>query len=129
VADELSGKPSSAARIVVFGATGHLGRELIDRLAESRWPVAELVCVASPESAGVDVEFRGESLDVLTEPPRLQGYDLVFVRTPEAVALEVVRGALRAEVPCIDCSGSLVGRDEVPMPVRAAELAGEPSGL
>jgi aspartate-semialdehyde dehydrogenase len=129
VAEDLSGKSTSAPRIVVFGATGHLGRELIDRLAESRWPVAELVCVASAESAGVDVEFRGESLDVLIEPPRLQGYDLIFVCTPEAVSLDIVREALRAEVPCIDCSGSLVGRDEVPMPVRAAELAGEPSGL
>ncbi len=129
MAEDLSGKPTSAPHIVVFGATGHLGRELIDRLAESRWPVGELVCVASPESAGVDVEFRGESLDVLIEPPRLQGYDLVFVCTPEAVSLEVVREALRAEVPCIDCSGSLVERDEVPMPLRAAELEGEASGL
>ena len=129
MAEDLSGKPTSAPRIVVFGATGHLGRELIDRLGESRWPVAELVCVASPESAGVDVEFRGESLDVLIEPPRLQGFDLIFVCTPEAVSLEVVRETLRAEVPCIDCSGSLVGREEVPMPLRAAELEDQASGL
>jgi len=129
VAEDPPGKPIPAARIVVFGATGHLGRELIDRLAESRWPVAELVCVASPESVGVDVEFRGESLDVLVEPPRLQGYDLVFICTPEAVALELVRQALRAEVACIDCSGSLVGRDEIPMPLRAAEMAGASSAL
>ena len=129
MAERLSGKPTAAPRMVVFGATGHLGRELIDRLAESRWPVAELVCVASPESAGIDVAFRGESLDVWVEPPRLQGYDLVFVCTPEAVGLEVVRKALRAEVPCIDCSGSLVGRDEVPMPLRAAELEGQASGI
>lgn len=129
MAEGLPGKSRAAPRVVVFGATGHLGRELIDRLAESRWPVGELVCVASPESAGVDVEFRGESLDVWIEPPRLQGYDLIFVCTPEAVSLEVVREALRAEVPCIDCSGSLVERHEVPMPLRVAELEGESAPL
>lgn len=116
-------------RIVVFGATGHLGREVIDRLAESDWPIGELVCVASPASAGIDVEFRGEALDALVEWPRLKGRDLVFICTPAGVALDIIREALRAEVPCIDCTGSLVERTEVPMPVRAVELAGDAAGL
>lgn len=121
--------PVQPRRLVVFGATGHLGREVVDRLAEGGWPIGELVCVASPESAGLDLEFRGEPLDVLNEWPRLQGRDLVFVCTPREVALEVVREALRAEVPCIDCTGALVERPEVPMPVRAMELEGERAEL
>ncbi|MBW2424790.1 MAG: hypothetical protein JRG86_11100 [Deltaproteobacteria bacterium] len=116
---------SRPLRIVVFGATGHLGQQLLRALEESDWPIAELVGVGSEESAGAELEFRGEPLDVASEWPPLKGRDLVFVCTPSEVALEIVREALRAEVPCIDCSGALAAQAEVPMPVRAAELEGE----
>jgi len=115
-----------ARRVVVFGATGHLGQQLIDRLDESDWPIAELVGVASADSAGLEFDFRGESLDVQSEWPVLKGRDLVFVCTPPAEALEIVREALRAEVPCIDCSGSLTEQEDVPLATvgsRAAEGA------
>ena len=107
---------SQAPRIVVFGATGHLGQQLIDKLDESGWPVAELLGVASADSAGVEFEFRGESLDVVSKWPVLKGRDLVFICTPASEALEIVREALRAEVPCIDCSGALADQSGVPMP-------------
>ena len=106
-----------ARRIVVFGVTGHLGQQLIDKLDESDWPIAELLGVASAESTGVEFEFRGESLDVVSEWPVLKGRDLVFICTPAAEALEVVREALRAEVPCIDCSGAVANQLDVPMPM------------
>jgi len=108
---------TQAKRIVVFGATGHLGQQLIDKLDESGWPISELLGVASAESAGTEFEFRGESLDVVSEWPILKGRDLVVVCTPAAEALEIVREALRAEVPCIDCSGVLANQSEVPMPI------------
>jgi aspartate-semialdehyde dehydrogenase len=110
----MSGQTSK--RIVVFGATGHLGQQLIDKLSETDWPIAELVGVASGGSAGAEFEFRGEALDVATEWPTLKGRDVVFICTPASEALEVVREALRAEVPCIDCTGSLIGQRDVPMP-------------
>ena len=52
-------------RIVVYGVTGQLGRELVESLDATRWRVDELVGVASPESFGRDFEFRGEEQDVL----------------------------------------------------------------
>jgi aspartate-semialdehyde dehydrogenase len=114
--------PDPPRRLVVFGATGHLGQEVIEGLAESDWPIGEIVGVASPESAGAEFEIRGEIFDVVTEWPTLKGRHLVLVCTPAAVALDVVREALRAEVPCIDCSGALVGQADVPMPVRTADF-------
>jgi aspartate-semialdehyde dehydrogenase len=110
----VSGRP--AYRFVVFGATGHLGQQLIDKLDESGWPIAELVGVASAESAGMEFTFRGEELDVTSEWPALKGRDMVFICTQAAEAREIVREALRAEVPCIDCSGSLANEIDVPMP-------------
>ncbi|MBY0399889.1 hypothetical protein K2X89_06310 [Myxococcota bacterium] len=103
------------SRIVVYGVTGQLGRELVENLDATRWPITELVGVASPASFGRDFEFRGEELDVLAEAPPLKGRDLVIVCTPKGPALEIVRAALRAEVPCIDCSGALAGQPAVPL--------------
>jgi aspartate-semialdehyde dehydrogenase len=52
---------------------------------------------------------------VVAEPPALKGRDLVLVCTPKGPALEIVRAALLAEVPCIDCSGSLAAQPAVPL--------------
>ncbi len=109
-----------ALRLVVFGATGHLGQQLIEKLGEGDWPIGELVGVASGASAGEEFEFRGELLDVVSEWPVLKGRDLVFICTPAAEALEVVREALRAEVPCIDCTGALASQSDVPMPGQSS---------
>lgn len=113
-----------AIRIVVFGATGHLGQQLIAKLDESGWPISELVGVASAKSTGAEFAFRGEALDVVSEWPVLKGRDLVFVCTPATEALEVVRESLRAEVPCIDCSGVLTKQADVPMPTPVAMPTG-----
>ena len=112
---------STGYRIVVVGVTGQLGRELVEQLDASGWPIAELVGVASPASLGRDFEFRGEELDVVAELPVLKGRDLVIVCVPKGPALEIVRAALLAEVPCIDCSGALIGQPAVPLAHPAAK--------
>lgn len=108
-------------RIVVFGVTGQLGRELVENLDASGWPISELVGVASATSLGRDFEFRGDELDVVAELPVLKGRDLVLVCIPRGPALEIVREALRAEVPCIDCSGALAAQAAVPLARRGGE--------
>jgi len=124
---------SPELRIVVYGVTGQLGRELVEELEASRWKIAELAGVASPESFGREFAFRGEDLDVLAEAPALKGRDLVIVCTPRGPALEIVREALRAEVPCIDCSGALFSQAAVPLAhpdapgLEAAPLVGVPA--
>lgn len=111
------GGSSRALRIVVFGVTGQVGQELVDRLDDGDWPIAELVGVASGDSHGESFEFRGDRLDVSAEWPVLKGTDLVFVCTRGAEALEIVRECLRASVPCVDLTGALAGQEEVPLPV------------
>ena len=129
----------SPRRLVIFGVTGQLGQELIDRLDECAWPISELIGVASQESVGESFDFRGDDLDVVGEWPSLKGFDLVFVCTRGVEALEIVRECLRAEVPCIDLTGALSTQDEVPLPatlgpaaaaddpLRSAPLIGLPS--
>ena len=119
------GHPSRAIarRIVIFGVTGHLGQQVVDQLDESGWPITELIGVASTGSVGAEFEFRGLSIDVVGEWPVLKGWDLVLICTPPAEALGIVREALRAEVPCVDCTGALTGQADVPMPLATSIAA------
>lgn len=121
-----SDEKGAPLRLVVFGAAGHLGRDLIEQLDGTDWPIAELIGVATATSAGEDIDFRGDGVDVIGEWPALKGRDLVFICTPAAPALEVVRESLRAEVPCIDCTGALAGQPGVLMPALGPGFS-EPS--
>ena len=39
----------------------------------------------------------------------------VLLASSAGLALEEIRSALRAEVPCVDCSGALLASEEVPL--------------
>ena len=52
-------------RVVVVGATGNVGREMLNILAEREFPVDEVAAVASPRSTGDVIEF-GETERKLT---------------------------------------------------------------
>ncbi len=106
---------SSGLRIALAGATGALGREVIAVLEEKRLPLRAFFPFATEGSAGEDVELNGELFPIEAAPPRLQDVDLLFLCTPPDVARELVRQALHAEVPCIDCSGALSDSEEVPI--------------
>ena len=111
-------------RVAVVGATGTLGRELIDQLAERRFPIQELVLIASGHSLGEVVEWLGHELPVESEHT-LVGLDLVFLCTPQAAALPWLRAALVARVACIDLTGASAAQDEIPLldPDRAPSAA------
>jgi aspartate-semialdehyde dehydrogenase len=100
-------------RVAVVGATGALGGELLDQLRERRFPIQELRPIATEQSLGATVDWLGHELPVETEPDSLRGLDLLFLCTPPDASLEWIRRALRAEIPCIDFSGAVAGREEV----------------
>lgn len=52
-------------RVVVAGATGNVGREMLNILAEREFPIDEIAAVASSRSAGDQIEF-GETGQMLT---------------------------------------------------------------
>jgi aspartate-semialdehyde dehydrogenase len=99
----------------VLGATGAVGRELLEVLAERRFPVAELRAFASPDAALASVEFRGEEVRVETiTPSRVAGADLVLCAAPGVLAS--LRAALEpAGVRVVDLSGELELDPSVPL--------------
>jgi aspartate-semialdehyde dehydrogenase len=53
-------------RVVVVGATGNVGREMLNILAEREFPADEIAAVASSRSTGTEIEFgeTGKTLKV-----------------------------------------------------------------
>ncbi len=53
-----------AYKVAVIGATGNVGREMLNTLAERQFPVSEVVALASTSSVGTDVSFGDGTLKV-----------------------------------------------------------------
>ena len=53
-------------KVAVVGATGNVGREMLDILAERRFPVDEVVALASARSIGTEVSFGDKTLKCKT---------------------------------------------------------------
>ena len=49
-------------RVVVAGATGNVGREMLNILAEREFPVDEIVALASRKSLGTEISFGDRTL-------------------------------------------------------------------
>src|SRR5437764_14807637 len=64
------GNPARAAavetpmgyKVAVVGATGNVGREMLNILAERRFPADEVVALASPRSQGTEISFGDKTL-------------------------------------------------------------------
>ena len=55
--------------VAVVGATGMVGRKMLQVLAEEKFPIRQLFCFASARSAGKVIDFQGKSVTIeeLTE--------------------------------------------------------------
>ncbi|KQB54600.1 aspartate-semialdehyde dehydrogenase [Pseudomonas endophytica] len=113
--------------IAVVGATGTVGETLVQLLQEREFPVANLHVLASSESAGSSVPFRGKNVRVR----EVDEFDftkakLVFFAAGPAVTLSYVAKAHAAGCSVIDLSGALPS-DQAPQVVpecNAQILAG-----
>ena len=84
-------------RVAVVGATGNVGREILNILSERQFPLAEVAAVASPRSTGYIIDFgeNGEELKVKNlEHFDFEGWDMaLFAAGSEISKLHVPRAA------------------------------------
>ena len=57
-------------RVAVVGATGNVGREILNILAERQFPLDEIAAVASPRSTGDVVDFGDNGEELRGQEPR-----------------------------------------------------------
>jgi aspartate-semialdehyde dehydrogenase len=75
-------------RVVVVGATGAVGTEILGILQARSFPVDELIAVASPRSAGRRLSFGGESVEVTALAEHVfQRGDIALFDVPDEVAV------------------------------------------
>ena len=59
----------SGYKVAIAGATGNVGREMLSILAERRFPVSEVVALASSRSIGKEVSFGDKTSEVQVARP------------------------------------------------------------
>ena len=76
-------------RVAVVGATGNVGREMLEILHERLFPADEVAAIASRRSLGVELSYGARTLKCKDiEQVDFSGYDLVLMSAGAAVSKE-----------------------------------------
>ncbi|GGJ04667.1 aspartate-semialdehyde dehydrogenase [Alicyclobacillus cellulosilyticus] len=107
-----------AYRVAVLGATGAVGRAMVETLARRNFPVAELRLLASPKSAGQTISFRGEPVVVqAAEEAAFAGIDIALFSAGADASLTFAPLAVRQGAVVIDNSSAYRMHEDVPLVV------------
>jgi len=102
--------------VAVVGATGAVGEEMIQLLAERQFPVRKLLPLASARSLGRTVSFGGEELPVeILGRDSFAGVDLALFSAGAAVSREYAPLAVEAGAVVVDNSSAWRYEPEVPL--------------
>jgi aspartate-semialdehyde dehydrogenase len=110
-------------RIVVVGATGNVGREILNILAERQFPADEVAAVASPRSTGDIIDFgdSGRELKVQNiEHFDFAGWDIALFAAGSAVSK--VYAPISAAAGCTVIDNSSLYRMDPDVPLIVPEV-------
>ena len=92
--------------LALVGATGAVGRIVLEQLAQREFPYETLKLLASKRSVGTEVRVGAKTLKVeLLEPDAFKDVDLVIASTPDDVSREFAPWAVEAGALVVDESG------------------------
>jgi aspartate-semialdehyde dehydrogenase len=105
-------------KVVVVGATGAVGTEMLGILTERSFPFDELVPVASPRSAGRMLECGGRTWEVKALAPEVfDGADIALFDVPDEVSAEWAPVAAERGAIAVDNSAAFRMDPDVPLVV------------
>ena len=105
-------------KVAVVGATGAVGEVMLSVLAERKFPVGELVALASERSAGGTVQFGNREIvvrDLATFDPT--GVDIALFSAGGSISKEYAPKFAAAGAVVIDNSSAFRQDDDVPLVV------------
>lgn len=117
-----------AYKVAVVGATGNVGREMLQTLDERKFPVSDVVALASARSKGLEVSFGDNDLkiqDLATYD--FKGVDIVLSSPGAKVSAEFAPKAAKAGAVVIDNTSHFRMDPDVPLivpEVNADAIAG-----
>ena len=105
-------------RVAILGATGAVGDVLRKVLAEREFPVDDLVCLASPRSAGKRVAFGDDEVEVqAVSAEAFEGVDIALFSAGATRSKEWAPIAIERGVVVVDNSSAFRMQPEVPLVV------------
>jgi len=120
-------------KVAVVGATGNVGREMLNVLAERQFPVSEVVALASTKSIGTEVSFGDKILKVKAlDYFDFKGTDVVLMSAGGKISKEWSPKIAAAGAIVIDNSSTWRMDRDVPLvvpEVNAAALDGIKKGI
>ena len=103
-------------KVAVLGATGAVGREMIKILEERKFPISELIPLASARSAGSTLRFCGKDVIVReAKPDAFVGVDIVLGASPNKLAQELAPHIVAAGAVFVDNSSAFRMNKDVPL--------------
>lgn len=108
-----------AWRVAVMGATGNVGREMLQTLAERKFPVSDVIALASERSAGGQLSFGEDEVLTVQDLAKFdfKGVDLVLSSPGGKVAAQYAPLAVKAGAVVIDNSSHFRMDPDVPLVV------------
>ena len=104
--------------VAILGATGAVGRRMIEQLEQSSISVKNLKLLASSRSAGTKLLFRGKDYIVEeTRPESFDGVDLVLSSAGGSVSKKFLPEAVKRGAVCVDNTSAFRMDPEVPLVV------------
>lgn len=105
-------------RIAVVGATGAVGKTILDILEKRDFPVEDILPLASSRSAGSSIEFKGEKIKVSkAKPTAFKDIDLAFFSAGSEVSRNLAPEAVKYGTLVIDNSNAFRMDSRVPLVV------------
>ena len=105
-------------KIAVVGASGNAGRETLSILDERKFPVSEMIALASEKSAGQEVSFGDADLKIQDLAKfDFKGVDLVFSAAGAKVSAAFAARATKAGAVIIDKTSQFRMDPDVPLVV------------
>ncbi|MEL6500489.1 MAG: aspartate-semialdehyde dehydrogenase [Cyanobacteria bacterium J06623_1] len=107
---------SKKVNVAILGATGAVGKELLELLAERDFPLKNLKLLASPRSAGSKIVFRGQEITVeAVSDHAFEGVDILLASAGGSTSKEWAPKAVAAGAVVIDNSSAFRLDDSVPL--------------
>ena len=104
--------------VAVLGATGAVGQEMMNILAERNFPVGKLIPLASERSAGKTIRFKGEDVTIqLACEEAFEGVDIVLGAAENDIAEKFAPAIVKAGAVFVDNSSAFRLNPDVPLVV------------
>src|SRR3712207_3535863 len=109
---------ANAVNVAIVGATGAVGQEFLNVLAERNFPIKNLKLLASAKSAGKKAEFagRGYTIEELTHDS-FNDVQVAFFSAGGSISKEFAPSAVKAGAVVVDNTSYFRMKEGIPLVV------------